>query len=179
MFLHIRTPEVVQACHFLLASHSFPLFFTQRARQGTFTSYRSHSLNSSSIFSSPLTSSPPHLATPYLFFLLTSSRVRPLCSLCGLCRFLLLEAFLIFCPPKFLFSQSSCLCRSYPARSNSPSSRFPLCSIAYSQCRLPFFKIVYPLLLLLTSKQKLGASLAAVTPYTVSLCDCVCVCVSL
>lgn len=45
----------------LLASYSFRLFFTHRASRATFTSSTSHSLNSSSMFSSPLTSPPPHL----------------------------------------------------------------------------------------------------------------------
>lgn len=125
MVLLVRT-GCSPCCHFLLASYIFPVFFTQRASRAAFTSSTSHSLNSSSVFSSPLTSPPPHLT------------VLRLCSSFSPAAGLGHPVWAVDFFTLRLFSSSVLLSfsvsvRSYPALSHSPvlPSPFP---IFYPSC---------------------------------------------
>lgn len=123
----------------------FLLFFTQRATQATFylfpISFSPHLLNSSSILSSPLTSAPPHLTALCLCSsLLPAAGLGHSVFCVGCVDFFWLRPFLIFCSPKFLFSQFSGLCRSYPALSQSLLPfQSPILSVLF-----PFFRFFYP-----------------------------------
>lgn len=116
-----------------------------------FHSSRSSFLNSWSIFFSPshLLFSPPHCPPP-LFLPHQQQGSATLFSVCGLRRFLLLEAFLIFCSLKFFFSLKSVrLCRSYP-----PLSRAALSTSPFLNAPSPLFFIAY-------AKPEISASVAA------------------
>lgn len=129
-------------------SYSFPLYFTQRASQATFTSSRSHSLNFSSIYPFPLTSSPPHLATLHLCSSFIPAAGLGHSVLCvGLVDFFSLRLFLSSVRLSFFSLRSYPTLLLFPPKS-SHFAQSPFLSVL-------FFQIFFSLsLLLLTSKQK-------------------------
>lgn len=158
---------LVQACHLLLASSSFPLFFTQRASRATFTSSRAYSLNSSSIFSSPLTSSPPHLTALHLCssFLPAAGLGHPVWAVSIFFSLRLFSSSVLLSFFSFYVSF-----RSYPVLSRSLAPFFAQSPIL---CPFPlFFRFFFiPLTFIAYVKPEISASLAAVAQY-------VCMCVS-